>query len=197
MKRTLGAALAVALSLLFTAGAASAGYDYDFYSGADLYVARSHTPVYDRPFPGGYTNIRLRGGSYIYASCWGGYYGWCQIRTRYFKNMFVPRYALDSAYSYRYQSYYDNGAYNDCAYRESYPYRYGGYREGCFDKYDNPYKGPGYRGYGVYKYGGGFGYRYGVGNRYGGYGYKRSYYDDYKGDGYSPDDYKGEGYDQD
>ncbi len=189
MRRTLGAALAFALSLGLSAAGALAGDDYDYYAGADLYLARAHAPVYDCPRPGCQTNIRLRRGSYIYASCWDGYEGWCQVRTRYFKNMFLPRYALDSAYGgYHSHNYHDGSySYDDCYYKESYPYQYGGSRTGCYDSYDGGYKGGGYgHRYGSYKYSGyAYGYRRGH-SRHGGYDR-----DDYSGDGH------GDGYDHD
>ena len=175
MKRTLGIALAVLLGLGLSVRSASAGGDDDYYSGAELFVARANSPVYDSPRSSSYTNIRLRAGSYLYASCWDGWEGWCRIRTRYFKNMYLPRYALDSADGgHRYKSYsYKESSYSDCAYKESYPYRGGGYRASCYDKGSYPEK------------------------EYGSYGkdhgYKRaySYEKDYgsKGDGYGKEEY--------
>jgi len=202
---------------------ASAGDDYD-YSGAELFIARSNTPVYDRASPGGYTNIRLRAGSYLYASCWDGWEGWCRIRTRYFKNMFIPRYALDSAYGgQRYKSYYyKESSYKDCSYKESYP-SHKGYRESCYDegrygdkdyayKHGSYDKGYGYKGaysYGRdYGHGGGsygkeYGYKrsysYGGNNGYKAYSYEKDYgyKQGYRGrDGYDGDDSEGS-YDQD
>jgi hypothetical protein len=193
MKRTLGIAFAVLLGLGLTVRSASAGGDYDYYHGAELFVARANTPVYDRPSPGGYTNIRLRAGSYLYASCWDGWEGWCRIRTRYFKNMYIPRYALDSGYGgYRHKSYYyKKSSYDDCSYKES----YNGYRSSCYDEGYYPKKGYGYKkayhkdyGYkdyghkGAYSYGKDYGDKsYGKDDDYDNgsygkeYGYKKSY----------------------
>ena len=179
MRRNLWAALA-ALSLLFApmASAVAGGYyNSDFYAGADLYVARTSVPVYDCPRPGCRTDIRLRDGSYIYAVCWDGGEGWCRVQTRYFRNMFVPRYAVDLANGgHSYRSYYYRESYpaksypKDCYYKESYPYR-GSNREGCYDKDSSyPYKGG---------YGSGYKYRaYHYGSYAKEYGYKRREYDD-------------------
>jgi hypothetical protein len=141
MIRTLWAAFAVLLGLSLSGPAAFAGgYGDDYYSGAQLYVARAHAPIYDCAGPGCHTHIRLRAGSWIYASCWDGGEGWCQVRTRYFKNMFVPRYALDTGHGGGHKSYYHKEDYypkkkhygsNDCLYKESHK---GGY-EGCYEKY--------------------------------------------------------------
>jgi hypothetical protein len=185
MKRTLWAALA-ALNLLFapiTSAVAGGYYASDTYAGADLYVARTSVPVYDCPRPGCRTDIRLRNGSYIYAVCWDGGEGWCRVQTRYFKNMFLPRYAVDLANGgHRYRSYYSreayptNSRYKDCTYKEGYRYK-DDYREGCYDKDASyPYKG----GYGAgYKY---RAYHYGAYAKE--YGYQR------KDEG-SSDDYDG------
>jgi len=173
MKHTLGIAIAVLLGLGLTVRSASAG-DYDYSSGAELFVARANTPVYDNPRASSYTNIQLRSGSYLYASCWDGWEGWCRIRTRYFKNMYLPRYALDSAYGeHRYKSYtYQERSYSGCAYKESYPYRGGGYRESCYDKSSAPE-------YGSYSHGGSYGYKraYSYGRDYGrkAYSYEKDY----------------------
>lgn len=179
MKRTLGIAFAVLLGLGLSVRSASAGDDYDYYSGAELFVARANTPVYDSPRSSSYTNIRLRAGSYLYASCWDGWEGWCRIRTRYFKNMYLPRYALDSAYGgHRYKSYYyKESSHSDCAYKESYPYRGGGYRESCYDKGSYPEKEYGYK---YDSYGKGYGYKRA-------YSYEKDY--GYKGDGYGKEEY--------
>lgn len=164
MSRTLWAAVA-ALGLFFApmASAAAGGYyASDTYAGADLYVARTSVPVYDCPRPGCRTNIRLRNGSYIYAVCWDGGEGWCRVQTRYFKNMFLPRYAVDLADGgHRYRSYYHreayptNSRYKDCAYKEGYRYK-DDYREGCYDK-DTTYPDKGSYGaapkYRAYHYG--------------------------------------------
>jgi len=173
MKRTLWAALAVFLVLGLSGQSAFAGgygYGSGYYAGTDIYVARASAPVYDCPRPGCRTDIRLRAGSSIYAICWDGGEGWCKVQTRYFKNMFLPRYALDLAYGgHHYKSYYYKEAYpksygyKDCYYKEKY-YNKGSYGEGCYDKYDSPDKG--------YSYKGG-GYKYGAYSS--GYDYKRSY----------------------
>ncbi len=180
MYRMLLAALAVFLALGLTGQRASAGYDgSDFYSGTDIYIARAHVPVYDCPRPGCRTDIRLRAGSSIYAICWDGGEGWCKVQTRYFKNMFLPRYALDLAYGgHRYHSYYFGEAYpykytdyKDCYYKDRY-FRRGRYGEGCYDKYSSSYKEHGYE-YGSYtsEYGYGRSYRR-----------EEQYPDDYNGD---------------
>jgi hypothetical protein len=144
MKRTLWTAFAVLLGLSLPGPAAFAGgYGEDYYSGAQLYVARANAPIYDCAGPGCRTDIRLRAGSWIYATCWDGGEGWCRVRTRYFKNMFLPRYALDTgygggykSYGYKEQGYYPKRAhsYNDCLYRDSYKDSGG---EACYEKYSN------------------------------------------------------------
>jgi hypothetical protein len=183
MKRTLWAAFAVLLGLgLCGQKAFAGGYGEDFYAGADLYIARAHVPVYDCPRPGCRTDIRLRSGSSVYAICWDGGEGWCRVQTRYFKNMFLPRYAIDLAYGgQRYKSYYYNetsprdGGYKDCYYKESFRYK-SEYREGCYDRSGSSYRERGYR--------------------YGGYGTEYSYKHAYKRDDYSPEDYDGNGENQ-
>jgi hypothetical protein len=153
MRQTLWVAVAVLLGLALYGQKAFAGdYGSDFYAGADIYVARAHAPIYDCPRPGCRTDIRLRAGSSIYAICWDGGEGWCKVQTRYFKNMFLPRYALDLAdgghrykvysysESYPHESYpHKYHSYNNCYYKDRY-YHHGSYREGCYDKYSESYK---------------------------------------------------------
>jgi hypothetical protein len=187
MKRTLLAAIAVLLSFGPWGPSASAGgYESDFYAGTDIYVARANVPVYDCGRWACQTNIRLRAGSSVYAICWDGGEGWCKVQTRYFKNIFLPRYALDLAYGgHRYRSYYFNeayprrgGNYDDCYYKDRY-YRRGRYAEGCYEKYSGPYSDRGYR--------------YGTAATE--YGYERSYRErGYKREEYAPNDYNGDGY---
>lgn len=179
MKQSLWAALAVLLGLcLLGQRAFAGGYGSDVHAGTDVYVARAHAPIYDCPNSGCQTNIRLRSGSSIYAVCWDGGEGWCRVQTRYFQNMFVPRYALDLADGgYRYRSYYYGEAQprgyrgtNGCYYRDRYYYK-GRYSESCYERLEQgAYRGSPYRAYSVdsgYRrpqrryepYPGGYGYR--------------------------------------
>jgi hypothetical protein len=199
MKRMLPAAIAAVLALGASGHSASAsGYDSGLYAGSEVYIARAHVPVYDCARSACETNIRLRAGSSVYAICWDGGEGWCKVQTRYFKNMFLPRYALDLAYGgHRYGSYYygkdysyKQSSYQDCYYKDKYYYK-GQYGEGCYDKYEQPYKEYGYKK--PYK-------DYGYKEPYKEYGYKEPYKDygykePYKGYEYK-EPYKEYGYKQ-
>jgi hypothetical protein len=190
MKRVLWAALAVFLGLGFSAQSAFAG---GYYEGSTLYVARANTPVFDCARSACETNIRLRRGSYIYAECWDGGEGMCRIKTKFFTNMYLPRYALDAAYGDGGHS----GGYKDCYYKESYSYS-GASREGCYDRARYPRR---YRSYRDDCYGKSYGYRSGCSYRdrprrhaYKAYSYTKEY--SYKkGNGYFADDEQ-DGYDQ-
>jgi hypothetical protein len=190
MKRMFWIVLTVLSGLGLMAGPAAAGGD-DFYAGANLYIARTNATVYDCARPGCGTSIRLRQGSYIYAVCWDGGEGWCRIQTKFFKNMFLPRYAID--YAYGYDGY--GNKYKDCTWKERYSSREG-YREGCYDRAYYPHKYRGYKGdcYGKSGYGGCYSGEYGYKRRYRAYAHSKEY--GYRKNGYS--DYDGdEGYDQD
>jgi hypothetical protein len=163
MKRMFWAVFSVLLGLAAPAQNAFAGGD--FYAGANLYIARTNAPVYDCALRSCETAIRLRQGSYIYAVCWNGGEGWCRIQTKFFKNMFLPRYAID--YAYGYDDY--GNKYKDCYYKERYDHG-DGYREGCYDKGYSRRKSYGYKDYCYGK----SGYAHGS-DCTAGYGYKRRY----------------------
>jgi hypothetical protein len=193
MKRMFWAAFAVLLGLVLPAQTAFAGGDY--YSGANLYIARTNAPIYDCARSACETAIRLRSGSYIYAVCWDGGEGWCRVQTKFFKNMFVPRYAIDYAYGYDGHG----NKYKDCYYKERYSHG-DGYREGCYDKGYYPRKRYGHKdscyGQSGYAHGSGCssGEPYPYRRRYKAYSYSKDY--GYGRNGYDSGGDQDEGYDR-
>jgi hypothetical protein len=176
MMRNFWAILLAGIGLSLTAAAASAnGY-------AAPFVTRTYTPVYQCPGPWCQTHIRLHRGTKLAAYCWDGWEGWCEIRSKRFTNMFVPRYALDKAHSGGYGGYRSLDGYDQpkvYGYRKAYhekpavPYDQG-YHQGPYKA--TVYTHPKLDGYGD-------GYR---GDPYQAKVYHPKPYGDYDGDGYKP-----------
>lgn len=205
MKLPLKAALAGVLGLILQAQSASASDPYccdNYPLKVERYVSKTYSPVYDCPRPGCGTHIKLKSGTYLDAACWNGWEGWCEIRSRYLKHMYVPRYALDNGYGgYRYKSYgykkaypyddgYKHGSYKKAGYGYSAysykPYKDKGYDDEPYGYKDGPYKS----GYDDHDYGKGFKHSY----KPSGYKHTAYSYESYGGDGRKSGPYKHDSY---